>query len=148
MAKVFVKPDVSGITIWIGSKQYVFTDDMIDVSIDSDGSLGMYWEGSNGQGSLICLKGKVGTYSWNSTSTQFLFEPADLTPLQAFQQFYEDGTIVSAGDIRITKSGGVGQIISGSFEIANAGRTNTESGNGEYLGSSKVVGVFKVMRDQ
>ena len=125
-----------------------FTDDMIDVSIDSEGSLGMYWEGSNGQGSLICLKGKVGTYSWNSTSTLFLFEPADLTPMQAFQQFYEDGTIVSAGDIRITKSGGVGQIISGSFEIANAGRTNTESGNGEYLGASKVVGVFKVMRDQ
>lgn len=146
-AKVFVKPEVTGLAIWIGTKQYVFTDDMIDVSVESDGSLGMYWEGSGGQGSLNCQKNKVDKYTWNSTSNQFLFEPSDITPLQAFQQLFNDGTTVSEGNIRITKSGGVGQKISGSFEIASAGRTNTESGNGEYLGASKVVGIFNVMRD-
>ncbi|MBL7769360.1 MAG: hypothetical protein JNK20_10315 [Flavipsychrobacter sp.] len=146
-AQVFVQPDVTGLSIWIGDKQYLFNDEMVDLGIDSDGSMGMSWEGPDGMGSMTWKQNATGTYSWNENNTIFLFEPTGISPQQAFQSFYNDGRTVSSGDIIITKAGSVGQKISGTLLIQEAGRTNTESGNGEYLGSSKLVGTFNLMRD-
>lgn len=142
-AKVFVKPEVTGLKFWIGDQPYAFTDSVIDAGI-SNGIFGMSWDHVNHSGSLNCLGGSPGTYNWSQT-TQFLFEPGDITPPQAFQHYYNDGLTVSAGDIKITQRGTVGQRIVGSFEITNAGSTNTETS--AYLGARKIVGVFNVMRD-
>lgn len=146
-AKVFVQPDVNGLKIWIGSKEYVFNNDAVDLGINADGSMSMNWESNAGMGHMSWRNNTTGVFEWNSNNTQFLFEPADFIPLQALQSFYSDGTIVSAGDIRITATGTTGQKVSGSFIIEQAGRTNVESGNGEYLGASKVTGIFNLMRD-
>lgn len=146
-AKVFVQPDVTGLSIWIGNTQYLFNDEMVDLGVDSDGSMGMSWEGPDGMGSMTWKRNATGTFSWNETNTMFLFEPEALSPRQAFQSFTNDGRTVSPGDIVITKMGSVGQKISGTLLIQEAGRTNTESGNGEYLGFSRLVGTFNLMRD-
>lgn len=146
-AKVFVQTDVTGLSIWIGNTQYLFNDAQVELGMDNDGSMGMSWEGSDGMGSMTWKQNANGTYSWNENNTMFLFEPTGISPQQAFQSFFNDGRTVRSGDIIITKAGSVGQKISGTLLIQEAGRTNTESGNGEYLGSSKLVGTFNLMRD-
>ncbi len=55
-AKVFVKPNVNGLKIWIGSKEYVFNNDMVYLGISGDGSMGMEWEGDAGMGFMNWIK--------------------------------------------------------------------------------------------
>ena len=143
-AKVYVEPEVSGLKFKVGNQQYSFSDDMIDAGILSNGMLGMSWDHTTHSGSLTCRSAKPGTYNW-SQDTGFLFEPGDMSPPQAFQHLYNDGLIISAGEIKITQSGMVGQRMVGSFEITNAGSTNLETS--EYIGHRKITGTFNVMRD-
>lgn len=148
-AKVFVQPDVNGLSIWIADRQYFFSDDMVEVTLQSNGTMGMAWEGPDGMGSLIWKNNSTGQFPWNFTNTQFLFEPADIIPKQAYQSFMNDGVELSMGELTITKKAQKGQKLTGTIYIPEAGITITdENGNGEYLGFSRVVGAFNLMRDE
>lgn len=144
-AKVFVQPEVSGLKFSIGNRQYSFNDDAIEAGLDNAGRFGMSWDLGAHSGSLTGRGGTAGSYNWDDNLTQFLFVPGDMTPQQAFQAYYNDGLIVSAGHVKLTQVGVVGQRITGTFEIANAGSTNMETS--AYMGDRKIVGAFNVMRD-
>lgn len=146
-ANVFVQTEVSGLNISIGNLQYVFNDDMVDIGAQNDGIMGIRFEGPDGFGSINWKENTRGEFQWNESTNMFMFNPSDASPLQVFQSMYNDGLNVSAGSVTITQSGAIGQKISGTIYIEQAGRTNTESGNGEYLGASRVVGSFNLMRD-
>ncbi|MGC4231967.1 MAG: hypothetical protein QM594_03065 [Niabella sp.] len=143
-AKVFVQPEVSGLKFSIGNRQYSFNDDVIEAGL-VHGKFEMSWDLGAHSGSLTSRGGSPGTYNWDNNFTQFLFVPGDMTPQQAFQHLYNDGLIVSAGQVKITQVGTVGQKITGTLEISNAGSTNLETS--AYLGDRKIVGSFNVMRD-
>lgn len=143
-AKIFVQPEVSGLKFSIGNQQYSFNDNVIEAGL-VNGRFEMSWDLGAHSGSLICRGGSPGTYNWDNNFTQFLFVPGDMTPQQAFQHLYNDGLIVSAGQVKVTQIGPVGQKIAGTFEISNAGSTNLETS--AYWGDRKIVGVFNIMRD-
>ena len=132
------------LTIVIDNKEYVFNDDMVDLTMDNTGAMGMSWEGPDGMGSMTWEVNDTGRFQWNDNTNQFLFEPDDISPRQAFQSYYNDGLEVSTGEVTISESG---EIISGRIFIQQAGRTNTESGNGEYMGESRLTGSFILRRD-
>lgn len=94
---------------------------------------GLHWEGGTGE------------FSW-SDKTDFWVEPEGYNPKRVFQHLYDDGRKYSAGTIKPFLIGPVGDFIMGDFKISQAGATNTQSGNAEYLGASEIIGQFKVKR--
>ncbi|WP_290798662.1 hypothetical protein [Flavihumibacter sp. UBA7668] len=149
-AKVFVVPSVRGLSILIRDKLYVFSDDQVYVSVSGSNEVSIQWESNQGMGGLNIQFNRVNSYGWNDPSgkNDFWFEPSDFSPLSVFQHLWDDGRSISSGSVRISKTGTVGQPIIGSIIIDRAGRTNTESGNGEYLGDTEILGSFNLMRDE
>ncbi|MBO9635341.1 MAG: hypothetical protein J7578_19685 [Chitinophagaceae bacterium] len=93
----------------------------------------LHWEGGTGE------------FGWTD-KTDFWVEPEGYNPKRVFQHLYDDGRKYSAGTIKPFLIGPVGDMIVGEFKISQAGATNTQSGNGEYLGASEIIGEFKVKR--
>lgn len=139
----------SGLTITVGTKTFRYND--AQVNVDMKGPIAqMHWEKGEGSGALNWHKPEVFTYLWTDASDDntFWFEPEGWKPKSVFLQKFNDQLTNSAGSIRITAVGAVGGIVSGEFVIEQSGQTNTESGNAEYLGATKVTGSFRLIRDR
>jgi hypothetical protein len=94
----------------------------------------------------MAWRGGIGTHQWDGDN-DFWWEPEDLSPKRVYQHLFNDGMTVSGGNIRVSSLESPGGWVIGTFSIQNSGATNTESGNAEYLGASKVEGGFRVKRE-
>lgn len=142
-AKVYVEPEISGLKFTAGDNQYHFHDDNITVGV-ANGIIGINWEFGRHMGFFNIKGTSPGSYPWGD-GTEFLFEPGDMSPPQAFQSYFNDGTTISGGNVKITSVGAVGERIIGTFEIHDAGSTNTKTS--EFLGAKRIKGEFNIMRD-
>jgi hypothetical protein len=134
------------ITIKLNGKEYHYTG---EASVSSDGQVNIDFMKKNTipfefVGS-ISWKGGTGNYTWNGSSN-FWWEPDGMNPTREHHHLYDDGKKISPGKIAVTKLEGIGGFVTGTFVIEQSGATNTQSGNGEYLGASRVEGSFKVKR--
>lgn len=146
-AKVKVANHGNGIYIKMGGKEYKY--DGI-ASITSDGQCNIEFT-RNISGKRVTYGGmswntKIRTHPWNENS-DFWWEPEDMSPRRVFQHLYNDGRTYSAGFISPAIIDPPGGLVMGNILIETSGATNTESGNGEYLGASRIEGAFKVQRE-
>ncbi len=148
-AKVKVLPEENeGMHIKMGGKEYHYTEGWLSY-IDGkyDMQFSIEHNGVTYYGSMAWNESSNGNSNW-SDDNQFNWEPEDMSPRSVYQSFYNDGLDISAGHIEIynEEPPKIGDLVYGAFVIDNAGITNTESGNAEYLGHTKIEGVFTVRR--
>jgi hypothetical protein len=140
-------PNHAALTIIMEGRQYKFSDAMLHVTVESDGSWGFSFDEPSPSGSRGSVTGNhniVGSYNWDDDGTAFMFEPSDKQPL-AYQSYYDDGLEVSPGFIKITATGRRGDRLVGSFEVARAGATNGNTS--AYEGETKISGSFDALID-
>jgi hypothetical protein len=138
-----------GVFITLGAKTYTYTKAFASGNAFDFGIQFQKTVGANTYFGTIdwkCLG--TGTRPWSESDTQFGWEPEDFSPRSYLQSYYDDGMKVSTGNVNVTRLGAVGELVEGTFSVTQAGQTNIESGNGEYLGSHKVTGHFKVKRTE
>jgi|GEM_PF-2797767 len=142
--KVLYYPE--GVYIRIGSKGYSY---QAEATINSAGQCNMeFTRRENGQLHFyggLSWKGGAGVFPWTD-NTDFWWEPEGYNPTRVFQHLYDDGLKFSPGSIKADLIESVGGFIIGTFIIEQSGATNTQSGNAEYLGASRVEGTIKVKR--
>lgn len=145
-AKVKVLYYPEGVYIRMGGKGYSYH---AEATINSAGRCDMeFTRTENGQLHFyggLSWKGQAGVFPWND-NTDFWWEPDGFNPTRVYQHLYDDGLKFSPGSIRVALIEPVGGFIMGTFVIEQAGATNTQSGNAEYLGASRIEGTIKVKR--
>jgi hypothetical protein len=87
----------------------------------------------------------LGAHSWNDDNI-FHWEPEEFSPRRLYRSYYNDNMDLSKGEVIIRSFGAVGEMVSGEFRVQQAGATNIESGDGEYLGHTEIKGAFIVRR--
>lgn len=146
VARIWVKPAVQGLVISIGTKKYIFNDAEVSASVGN--GVDMSWATNTGGKGGIRIEGNtINQYPWTETGSSFWFVPEGYKPRSVFTSMYDDQLKVSPGSIRITAIGKVGQLLTGSFVVDQAGQVEQESGDGNSIGQTKITGEFSLMRD-
>lgn len=147
-ARVKIIPDREGVFITMNNKTYEYTDAFATFS---NGYIDVQFSKQTGgqtfSGSLGWRNNTTGEAIWNEDNL-FNWEPEGFSPKRMFLSYYNDGMNISAGHIKTIAADAVevGGMLEGNFIINNSGAINTESGNGEYLGDSRITGRFLVKR--
>ncbi|HYE53825.1 MAG TPA: hypothetical protein VD996_03245 [Chitinophagaceae bacterium] len=139
-------PATDGINIEFDGRTHHFTDDEVIAEVHN-GVIGLSWLKGNTSGSLIVETTATGTFQWNDNQNQFAFTEPEGYAEQHFSSYHDDGLSVSGGSITITKVENAGGVIEGSFVVEPAGKYRTSAG-GEYLGTTRITGSFRVKHDQ
>lgn len=147
-ARVKIIPEKEGVFITMNNKTYEYT---IAFATFSNGYIDVQFSkkigGETFYGSLGWNNNTTGEAAWTEDNL-FNWEPEGFSPKRMFLSYYNDGMNISDGRIKTVAADAVevGEMLEGDFIINTSGAVNTESGNGEYLGDSRITGRFLVKR--
>lgn len=148
--ELFEEPDEEYIILKIGNSTtgYTYTDVSVHYDANSQHH-GITWKSGPGGDEIgyITWQGQsTGTHEWDWAETQFWWEPRDREEGAFFNSFVGDlNQRPSGGSITIHQFGAVGEFVTGTFVLADAGLRVPDD---QYLGASRITGEFKVRRNE
>lgn len=155
LSRVFVETQKEFMLITINNHTYRYTD--VDITADDNeltdktgrGHFGINWRlmiGERHVGAITWSGSTTGSHAWNEGDNQFWFAPIGFDNDGFVNSFVGDlNQVPSTGAVTIEKFGRVGEFVTGTFIVSNAGRREPDD---IYKGFDLVKGRFKIRRNE